>query len=78
MPICADMNNCLSIWERQASPQVPTGHLNHHFNGFCSCDFINTLIPFYWSFLEKGFSLPKNIDRIFFAEDAPLAHEFDA
>jgi hypothetical protein len=34
-------------------------------------------IPFYWSFLEKGFSLPQNIDRIFFAKDAPLEHEFD-
>lgn len=34
-------------------------------------------IPYYWGFLEKGFSLPQNIDRIFFAKDAPLKHEFD-
>ena len=34
-------------------------------------------IPYYWGFLEKGLSLPQNIDRIFFAKDAPLAYEFD-
>jgi hypothetical protein len=34
-------------------------------------------IPYYWSFFENGFSLPQNIDRIFFAKDAPLEHEFD-
>ena len=41
------------------------------------CYMIMGGIPFYWSFLEKGFSLPQNIDRIFFAKDAPLEHEFD-
>jgi len=34
-------------------------------------------IPYYWSFLEKGLSLPQNIDHIFFSADAPLEHEFD-
>ena len=41
------------------------------------CYMIMGGIPFYWGFLEKGFSLPQNIDRIFFAEDAPLGQEFD-
>ena len=41
------------------------------------CYMIMGGIPFYWSFLEKGFSLPQNIDRVFFAKDAPLEHEFD-
>ena len=41
------------------------------------CYMIMGGIPFYWSFLEKGFSLPQNIDRIYFAQDAPLEHEFD-
>ena len=41
------------------------------------CYMIMGGIPFYWSFLEKGLSLPQNIDRIFFEEEAPLAHEFD-
>ena len=41
------------------------------------CYMIMGGIPFYWSFLEKGFSLPQNIDRIFFAKDAPLENEFD-
>ena len=33
-------------------------------------------IPYYWSFLEKGFSLPQNIDNVFFAVNAPLKDEF--
>lgn len=41
------------------------------------CYMIMGGIPYYWSFLEKGFSLPQNIDRIFFAKDAPLRQEFD-
>ena len=41
------------------------------------CYMIMGGIPFYWSFLEKGYSLPQNIDRIFFAKDAPLEREFD-
>ena len=34
-------------------------------------------VPYYWSFLHKGESLAQNIDRLFFAENAPLAHEYD-
>ena len=41
------------------------------------CYMIMGGIPYYWSFLEKGLSLPQNIDRIFFAKDAPLEQEFD-
>ncbi|MBQ7183506.1 MAG: ATP-binding protein [Clostridia bacterium] len=41
------------------------------------CYMIMGGIPFYWSFLQKGLSLPQNIDRIFFAKDAPLAREFN-
>lgn len=33
-------------------------------------------VPFYWSFLQKGFSLVQNIDHILFAKDAPLKNEF--
>ncbi|MCR4909429.1 MAG: AAA family ATPase [Lachnospiraceae bacterium] len=41
------------------------------------CYMIMGGIPYYWSFLEKGLSLPQNIDRIFFYKDAPLEQEFD-
>lgn len=34
-------------------------------------------VPFYWTFMEKGMSLPQNIDAMLFAEDAPLRDEFD-
>lgn len=33
-------------------------------------------VPFYWSFLKKGLSLPQNIDAILFAKEAPLREEF--
>lgn len=33
-------------------------------------------VPFYWTFLEKGLSLPQSIDRTLFSEDAPLKDEF--
>ncbi|MBQ0075224.1 MAG: AAA family ATPase [Prevotella sp.] len=35
-------------------------------------------IPYYWSFLRKGYSVAQNIDELFFAEDAKLTDEFDA
>lgn len=41
------------------------------------CYMIMGGILYYWGFLIKDLSLPQNIDRIFFAKEAPLAHEFD-
>jgi len=34
-------------------------------------------VPYYWSLLKREESLPQNIDRIFFAPDAPLRHEYE-
>jgi hypothetical protein len=34
-------------------------------------------IPYYWRSLQQGLSLAQNIDRMFFAENAPLKGEFD-
>lgn len=34
-------------------------------------------VPYYWSLLKKGKSLPQNIDDLFFAEGAPLYNEYD-
>ena len=34
-------------------------------------------VPYYWSLLQKGKSLPQNIDDLFFKENAPLQNEFD-
>lgn len=33
-------------------------------------------VPYYWTFLEKGLSLAQNVDRVLFANDAPLKDEF--
>lgn len=34
-------------------------------------------IPYYFSLMDRGESLAKNIDRLFFAQDAPLENEFE-
>ena len=34
-------------------------------------------VPYYWSLLKKGKSLPQNIDELFFKEGAPLQGEYD-
>lgn len=34
-------------------------------------------IPYYFSLMNKGESLAQNIDRLFFAEEAPLKNEFE-
>lgn len=35
-------------------------------------------IPYYWSFLRKGYSVVQNVDELFFVENAKLADEFEA
>lgn len=35
-------------------------------------------IPYYWSFLRRGYSWSQNIDFMFFEENADLRNEFDA
>ena len=35
-------------------------------------------VPYYWSFLRKGYSWTQNIDFLFFAENAELRNEFNA
>ena len=35
-------------------------------------------VPYYWSFLRKGYSWSQNIDSLFFVENADLRNEFDA
>ena len=34
-------------------------------------------VPYYWSFISPGQSITQNVDRILFAEDAPLEDEFE-
>ena len=34
-------------------------------------------VPYYWSLLKKGKSLPQNIDDLFFSQSAPLKNEYD-
>ena len=48
--------------------------MNRH--QIAECYMILGGIPFYWSLLEKGLSLPQNIDKMFFARNGKLANEF--
>ena len=34
-------------------------------------------IPYYWGLMKKGLSVAQNIDELFFAENAPLAQEYE-
>ncbi len=34
-------------------------------------------VPYYWSLLKKGKSLPQNVDEMFFKDGAPLRNEYD-
>lgn len=34
-------------------------------------------VPYYWDFLQRGLSFSQCIDAMFFAPEAPLAHEYD-
>ena len=34
-------------------------------------------VPYYWTFLRKGLSIPQNVDRILFDKEAPLKDEFE-
>ena len=34
-------------------------------------------IPYYYNFIQKGLSVPQNIDNIFFKDDSPLKEEFN-
>lgn len=49
--------------------------LNRH--QIIQCYMIMGGVPYYWSLLKKGKSLPQNIDDIFFAEGAPLSGEYE-
>ena len=40
------------------------------------CYMIMGGVPYYWSLLKKGKSLPQSIDDLFFAENAPLSNEY--
>ena len=45
--------------------------------GIAECYMALGGIPYYWNYLERGLSVAQNFDRMFFAEEAPLKHEFD-
>ena len=62
---------------KECEAYIQSRHIVMNRHQILECYMIMGGVPYYWSFLEKGQSLPQNIDRIFFAKDAPLEREFD-
>ena len=56
---------------------VEANHIAMNDYQILECYMIMGGVPYYWTLLDRSLSLPQNIDRIFFKEDAPLKDEFE-
>ena len=54
-----------------------TKNISFNRHQIIQCYMILGGVPYYWSLLKKGKSLPQNIDDLFFKENALLKNEFD-
>ncbi len=61
----------------QCRDYVEAGHLAFSDQQIMELYMILGGVPFYWGLLEKGLSVAQNVDRLFFAEDAPLKQEYE-
>jgi len=52
-------------------------HITYNPYQIIMCYMILGGVPFYWSLLKKGKSLPQNIDELFFKENALLENEYE-
>lgn len=52
-------------------------NMSYNRHQLLQCYMILGGVPYYWSLLKKGKSIPQNIDELFFKEGAPLQNEFD-
>ena len=56
---------------------IKTKNITLNDNQIIECYMIMGGVPYYWSLLDKKYSLYQNIDHIFFAENALLQNEFE-
>ena len=56
---------------------VKASHINLNRDQILQFYMIFGGVPYYWTFLQKGLSIPQNVDQILFDKDAPLKDEFE-
>lgn len=62
---------------RECEEYANSRHIIMSRHQLLQCYMIMGGVPYYWSLLKKGKSLPQNIDDLFFRENAPLRNEYD-
>ena len=62
---------------RECEQYSETAGLSLSRREICSYYMVFGGVPFYWSLLKKGLSVPQNIDRLFFQDGGKLRNEYD-
>ena len=62
---------------KECEEYLKTRRIQFNRHQIIQCYMIMGGVPYYWSLLKKGKSLPQNIDALFFEENAPLQKEYD-
>lgn len=62
---------------RECEEYMQARHIVFSRHQLLQCYMIMGGVPYYWSLLKRGRSLPQNIDDLFFKENAPLQNEYN-
>ncbi|MCR5661322.1 MAG: ATP-binding protein [bacterium] len=62
---------------RECEEYLESRHIVFSRHQILQCYMILGGVPYYWSLLKKGKSLPQNIDDLFFKDNAPLRNEYE-
>ena len=62
---------------RECEEYLVSKNIKFNRHQIVQCYMILGGVPFYWTLLKKGKSLPQNIDDLFFKEGAPLRDEYN-
>ncbi len=62
---------------KECKEYLESKNISFNFHQILQCYMILGGVPYYWSLLQKGKSLPQNIDNLFFKENAILKNEFN-
>jgi len=62
---------------RECEEYLKTKNINFNRHQILQCYMILGGVPYYWSLLKKGKSLPQNVDDLFFKDNALLKNEFE-
>ena len=62
---------------RECEEYLKTKNINFNRHQILQCYMILGGVPYYWSLLKKGKSLPQNVDDLFFKDNELLKNEFE-